>query len=81
MLIYSIGRLWIELLRVDPSHEWGGIRLNVYVAAVAILASAAFFVWWQRSWIRGPSTSAAQGRDDDRPEGAVAQGPFRAPAV
>jgi prolipoprotein diacylglyceryl transferase len=56
VLIYSIGRLWIELLRVDPSHEWGGIRLNVYVAALAILLSAAFFVWWQRTWIRGPST-------------------------
>jgi prolipoprotein diacylglyceryl transferase len=52
VLIYSIGRLWIETLRVDPSHELGGIRLNVYVAAVAILLSAAFFVWWQRNWHR-----------------------------
>jgi phosphatidylglycerol---prolipoprotein diacylglyceryl transferase len=52
VLIYSIGRLWIELLRVDPSHELGGIRLNVYVAALAIVLSAAFFVWWQRGWHR-----------------------------
>ena len=32
VLLYSIGRLWIELLRIDPSHEVGGIRLNVFVA-------------------------------------------------
>lgn len=52
VLIYSVGRLWIETLRVDASHEIAGVRLNVYVAGLAILASAAFFVWWQRSWKR-----------------------------
>jgi prolipoprotein diacylglyceryl transferase len=56
VLVYSIGRLWIETLRVDPSHEIGGVRLNVIVAAVAIVLSAAFFVWWQRSW-RRPDTA------------------------
>ena len=53
VLIYSIGRFWIEMLRVDPSHEWGGVRLNVYVAGLAIVLSAAFFVWWQKTWLRG----------------------------
>jgi prolipoprotein diacylglyceryl transferase len=55
VLAYSIGRLWIEMIRVDPSHELGGVRLNVYVAAVAIVLSAGFFVWWQRRWKRGPA--------------------------
>jgi phosphatidylglycerol---prolipoprotein diacylglyceryl transferase len=55
VLLYSIGRLWIETLRIDPSHEIGGIRLNVFVAAAAIVLSAAFFVVWQRSWKRGSS--------------------------
>jgi prolipoprotein diacylglyceryl transferase len=55
VFLYGIGRLWIEWLRVDPSHEWAGVRLNVYVAALAIILSAAFFVWWQRGWNRGPS--------------------------
>jgi len=53
VLVYSIGRFWIEMLRVDPSHEWGGVRLNVYVAGLAIILSAAFFVWWQKTWKRG----------------------------
>jgi phosphatidylglycerol---prolipoprotein diacylglyceryl transferase len=52
VLLYSIGRLWIETLRVDPSHEIAGVRLNVYVAGIAILASAAFLVWWERGWRR-----------------------------
>ena len=53
VLVYSIGRFWIEMLRVDPSHEWGGVRLNVYVAGLAIILSAAFFSWWQKRWNRG----------------------------
>ena len=53
VLIYSAGRLWIETLRIDPSHEIGGVRLNVFVAGAAILLSAAFFVIWQRGWKRG----------------------------
>jgi prolipoprotein diacylglyceryl transferase len=53
VLLYSLGRVWIETLRVDPSHEIAGVRLNVWVAGVAVVASAAFFVWWQRTWKRG----------------------------
>ena len=53
VLLYSLGRVWIETLRIDPSHEIAGVRLNVYVAALAIVLSAAFFIWWQWSWQRG----------------------------
>jgi prolipoprotein diacylglyceryltransferase len=53
VLVYSLGRIWIETLRIDPSHELAGVRLNVYVAALAIVLSAAFVVWWQRRWHRG----------------------------
>jgi len=53
VLVYSIGRIWIETLRIDPSIEWGGVRLNVYVSGLAIILSTAFFVWWQKTWERG----------------------------
>jgi prolipoprotein diacylglyceryl transferase len=56
VLAYSLGRVWIETLRIDPSHEIAGVRLNVYVAVLAIVLSAAFFVWWQRSWRKGEGT-------------------------
>jgi prolipoprotein diacylglyceryl transferase len=53
VFVYSLGRFWIEMLRIDPSHEIGGVRLNVYVAGIAIVVSGAFFVWWQKTWNRG----------------------------
>jgi prolipoprotein diacylglyceryl transferase len=53
VLVYSLGRAWIETLRVDPSHEIAGVRLNVYVSVVAIVLAGAFFAWWQRGWRRG----------------------------
>jgi prolipoprotein diacylglyceryl transferase len=52
VFVYSLGRFWIEMLRIDPSHEFGGVRLNVYVAGIAIVLSGAFFVWWQKTWKR-----------------------------
>jgi prolipoprotein diacylglyceryl transferase len=52
VIVYSVGRLWIETLRIDPSHEWGGIRLNVWVAGLAIVVATAFLAWWQRTWKR-----------------------------
>jgi phosphatidylglycerol---prolipoprotein diacylglyceryl transferase len=45
--IYCFGRFWIEQLRVDPAHDIGGLRLNVWVAALGFVLSTAFFVWWQ----------------------------------
>jgi prolipoprotein diacylglyceryl transferase len=56
VLAYSLGRVWIETLRIDPSHEIAGVRLNVYVAVLAIVLSAAFFIWWQRGWHKGEGT-------------------------
>ena len=44
---YSFGRFFEELLRVDPAHEIGPLRLNAWVSIVVFVASAAFFVWWQ----------------------------------
>jgi prolipoprotein diacylglyceryl transferase len=53
VLLYSIGRFWVETMRIDPSHEIAGVRLNVWVAGAAIILSAAFFAWWQKTWKRG----------------------------
>ena len=60
VLVYSAGRLWIETLRIDPSHEIAGVRLNVFVAATAIVLSAAFFVVWQKRWKRGGTAPPAK---------------------
>jgi prolipoprotein diacylglyceryltransferase len=45
--LYTFGRFFEELLRVDPSHHIAGLRLNAWVSIVVFTASTAFFVWWQ----------------------------------
>lgn len=48
---YSIGRFFIEMLRIDQAHSFGGLRLNVFVSAfVAVLA--AFLFWRVKSALR-----------------------------
>ena len=44
---YTFGRFFEELLRVDPAHEFLGLRLNAWVSIVLFVASTAFFIWWQ----------------------------------
>jgi len=45
--LYTFGRFFEELLRVDPAHHFGGLRLNAWVSVVVFCLSTAFFVWWQ----------------------------------
>jgi prolipoprotein diacylglyceryl transferase len=44
---YTFGRFFEELLRVDPAHEFAGLRLNAWVSIVVFVSATAFFVWWQ----------------------------------
>lgn len=41
---YFSGRFWIEGLRIDPAHEFGGLRLNQWVAAIVVIASVVFLI-------------------------------------
>ena len=50
---YTLGRGWIEALRIDPAHEFLGLRLNDYTAIVVFLAAAAYLTH-TRGKARGP---------------------------
>jgi len=52
---YTFGRFFEELLRIDPAHEYLGLRLNAWVSIVVFVLSTAFFIWWQ--FIRRPTGS------------------------
>jgi prolipoprotein diacylglyceryl transferase len=45
--LYCFGRFFEELLRIDPAHEFGPLRLNGWVAAIGFVLASAFFVYWQ----------------------------------
>jgi prolipoprotein diacylglyceryl transferase len=67
---YCFGRFFEELLRIDPAHEFYGLRLNAWVSIVGFVVSLGFFIWWQ--FIRSPS-------GEDRPRASkVAPGPAMA---
>ncbi len=44
---YTFGRIFEELLRVDPSHHFLGQRINFWVALLVLLAAVGAFVWLQ----------------------------------
>jgi len=41
---YGIGRFWVEGLRIDYAHSYGGLRLNQWTALVAIVLALAYLV-------------------------------------
>ncbi len=59
--IYSLGRIFWEQLRVNPSSEFLGQRLNFYVALVLFVGAIAVFVWSQRREPADPPPAAAPG--------------------
>ena len=46
VMLYTLGRGWIEDLRIDPVelHDVGGLRFNVWTSIVLFVLSAAYFV-------------------------------------
>ena len=45
---YTFARFFLELLRVDPSKEFGPLRLNAWVSIVMFVGALAAFAWTQR---------------------------------
>jgi phosphatidylglycerol---prolipoprotein diacylglyceryl transferase len=68
---YCLGRFFEELLRIDPAHEFLGLRVNAWVSAVLFVLSTAFFIWWQ--FIRPEG-----GKDRPRASRVVPSGPAMA---
>jgi prolipoprotein diacylglyceryl transferase len=73
---YTFGRAFEELLRIDPSHELFGLRLNFYVSVALFALAVIAFIWSQRR--RG--VEAGRPRHRPVPEGpkmAVPKGRVR----
>ena len=73
---YTFGRFWEELLRIDPSHEYLGLRLNAYVTIVVFAAAIAAFVWSQRREER-PARRRPQAAPRPRGKMAIPKGRIR----
>ena len=47
VVFYTGFRFFLEQLRVDPSAEWLGMRVNAWVSLALFVGALAFFIWWQ----------------------------------
>ncbi len=48
LALYSLGRFWVEGLRIDPSEVFLGIRTNQWSAIVGLLVAAGLIYWSRR---------------------------------
>ena len=55
VLLYTVGRAWIETLRIDPVNTVAGLRLNVWTSVIVGIGAAVYLVW---------SARARPGRED-----------------
>jgi prolipoprotein diacylglyceryltransferase len=76
VMIYSLGRIFWEQLRVDPSKMFLGQRLNFYVALALFLGATVAFVWSVR---RGPETADAPAAGVPRTPGGAKARPAGSP--
>ncbi|GAB1646080.1 prolipoprotein diacylglyceryl transferase [Krasilnikovia sp. MM14-A1259] len=44
VMAYTVGRCWIEMLRVDDANHFFGIRLNVFTSILVFLGALAYFL-------------------------------------
>lgn len=50
VMLYTLGRGWIEALRIDTVNHLGPFRLNIWTSIVVFCLALAYFVWAGRRW-------------------------------
>ena len=69
LMIYTAGRVWIEMLRIDEAETVLGLRLNVWTSIVIFLVGAIGLVLASRRTlsdaIERPGQGAGKGRSED----------------
>ncbi|WP_420110772.1 prolipoprotein diacylglyceryl transferase [Pseudactinotalea sp.] len=76
--LYTLGRGWIEMLRIDEAEQVLGLRLNVWTSIIVLLvAVAAFVIIGRRTrgvedpiWIPGREPEAEADEDEAEPDEA-----------
>ena len=77
VVLYTGFRFFLEQLRVDPSKEWAGMRVNAWVSLVLFVGALAFFIWWQFFHGRNQRSRGHERRAEPPPTMAVPRGRVR----
>ena len=73
---YTLGRTWIEMLRIDPANHFFGVRINVFTSVVVFLGAVLFLILRRHVGREDPALV----RGPDRPGRGAAAGESPAPA-
>ena len=73
LMAYTLGRAWIEMLRIDDAHTFGGLRLNVWTSLLVFAVGAALFVIAGRLG-RSSRVEARAGESNEHDENADENG-------
>jgi len=68
LITYSIGRAFIESIRIDPSEIFFGLRTNVWSAIFTIAIGVALFVWSRRRHKEDETSVYLPGREPKDPD-------------
>jgi prolipoprotein diacylglyceryl transferase len=69
---YTLGRAWIENLRIDTVNEFAGLRLNVWVSMVMFVLAVAYFIVSLRLRPGQEDISAGPAAGGDKPSDTAA---------
>ena len=68
---YTVGRFWIESLRIDDAHHFLGMRLNDWTAIIVFIGAVVYFVWSRKKYpgrettpYRGAAAEASETPED-----------------
>ncbi|MGC4942878.1 prolipoprotein diacylglyceryl transferase [Kribbella sp. DT2] len=67
---YTVGRAWIENLRIDTADHVLGLRLNVWTSLIVFAAAVVFFILSARRHPGQEDLRTATPEDDDTPSAA-----------
>lgn len=70
LITYSIGRAFIESIRIDPSEYYFGLRTNVWSAIFGIAVGISLFIWSRRRHPGLETSVYLPGRDPELPPNA-----------
>lgn len=70
LMVYSVGRAFIESIRIDPSEIYFGLRTNVWSAIFGALVGLILFFWSRRNALAVEAGVYLPGREPSAPERA-----------
>ena len=71
--VYTVGRFWIEALRVDDAHRFLGLRLNDWTSIVLLVAAVTYLVVRRHAGPDEPIAPEAAGNEPQEDESGTGE--------